>query len=498
MDPARAARLNKLLDQVMQGKQPVNSQNKSLFIEAICAQADHANWLGKIITSKSGIDAIQASMRFELTPAFFNGGATALLTYFQAPVLKDIGGGELLNQVIRKIVEPPIFWASFSQSFRTHQLQKDGELCFAWVLHRLVSLPSSAAAQYREQASADLEIVLASADINVRTLGQKIKLVLDAFRTGSVAAGEQGPGGRHDNDFPDFRDIAILPTADEITSSEPPFLRDSATLEDLYTEATSLATHLDNQFRLLREDMLYEMREELQIAFGKKKGYHRGLVINGLELQDVYFGPDDRRCKWGITLKCKQDLPQFKDTKDRRKFLMDNRNFLRHQSITCLVVGGEVVAFPAINRDEALLAQEPPVLALQLEGEASTTKALLKLKMVEGDAVKLIQIDTAIFSYAPVLNALQQTINMPLSPELLLWKENNILSEVASQPTRIVQALWDNPRQDLQPLLQTSAKIILDTSQAASLASGLTQRVSLIQGPPGENIYYIKPCLTSE
>lgn len=177
---------------------------------------------------------------------------------------------------------------------------------------------------------------------------------------------------------------------------------------------------------------------------------------------------------------------------------MDNRNFLRHQSITCLVVGGEVVAFPAINRDEALLAQEPPVLALQLEGEASTTKALLKLKMVEGDAVKLIQIDTAIFSYAPVLNALQQTINMPLSPELLLWKENNILSEVASQPTRIVQALWDNPRQDLQPLLQTSAKIILDTSQAASLASGLTQRVSLIQGPPGENIYYIKPCLTSE
>jgi hypothetical protein len=53
---------------------------------------------------------------------------------------------------------------------------------------------------------------------------------------------------------------------------------------------------------LLREDMIYEMHEELSIALKKKKGYHRGLVMEGFTLRDVHCGKEGRRCKWGITL----------------------------------------------------------------------------------------------------------------------------------------------------------------------------------------------------
>ena len=36
-----------------------------------------------------------------------------------------------------------------------------------------------------------------------------------------------------------------------------------------------VAVHLDNQFRLLREDMLAELRNDLQISLKKKQGKRR-------------------------------------------------------------------------------------------------------------------------------------------------------------------------------------------------------------------------------
>ncbi|RDB20814.1 NFX1-type zinc finger-containing protein 1 [Hypsizygus marmoreus] len=489
MDSSRTTKLNKHLDAILYGRQQINPQNAALFIEAVCAQQDTPSCVTKIIASKSGLDAIQSAMRFTLTPAFFNGGATQLLSYLQVPTLKDVAGGSLLNEVVVKIVEPSIFWDPFRKSFATGSLEANGQLCFAWLLHYLVSLPSSVSSVYRDQAPLVLDALLASSNNGVRTFGQKIKHILETCSTGALVSGQDGPGGRHDNDFVDFRHISILPTSDEVTSTDPPFLRRSVALEDPSTESTRQATHLDNQFRLLREDMLYEMREELQIAFKKKKGYHRHFVINGLTVMALHCGPDNRRCKWGITLGCWDDFPQLKDVKDRKKALTENRNILRHQSLACLIADDDIVAFPTVNRDEDLLAKKPPVIVLQFEGEATTIKALLKLKTSQN--IRLIQIDTAIFSYMPILKALQQTTTMPLSPELLLWKENSIMSQTEEHPTALVQALRTNPQHDIQGLLKTKKSIRLDRSQAASLISGLMQKVSLIQGPPGTGKSFI-------
>jgi len=152
--------------------------------------------------------------------------------------------------------------------------------------------------------------------------------------------------------------------------------------------------------------------------------------------------------------------------------------------MACLIVDDEIIAFPTINRDEGLLAQKPSHIVLQLEGQKWWTAwALMKLHAAQH--IKLLQINTAVFSYEPILTALKEKQSLLLSPELLLWKEGSVMKTPSSQPTCIVDAIKANPCQNLQYLLKTSKPIVLDKAQAASLLSGLTQRVSLIQGPPG-------------
>jgi hypothetical protein len=149
------------------------------------------------------------------------------------------------------------------------------------------------------------------------------------------------------------------------------------------------------------------------------------------------------------------------------------------------LIDQEIAAFPTINRDEELLAQNPPVVILQFEGEASTVRVLLKLETAKH--IKLVQIDTAIFAFEPVLKALQEIKSFPLSRELLFWKDDSIVEclPLQNRTTNIIEAIRANPYQDLQGLLSTPTPVVLDKSQAASLLSGLTQKVSLIQGPPG-------------
>jgi hypothetical protein len=157
---------------------------------------------------------------------------------------------------------------------------------------------------------------------------------------------------------------------------------------------------------------------------------------------------------------------------------------LRHQSLTCLIIDGEVAAFPTIHRDEDLLALPLPNIILQLNGEASTRRALLRLKKAKH--IKLLQIDTAIFSYEPILKALQDIRDLPLSEELLFWKPGKAVGLLPTIADKVVSALRYDPNQDLQPIVHTVKSIKLDDSQAESLLAGLTQQVSLIQGPPGK------------
>jgi hypothetical protein len=53
------------------------------------------------------------------------------------------------------------------------------------------------------------------------------------------------------------------------------------------------------------------------------------------------------------------------------------------------------------------------------------------------------------------------------------------------QPKAIVEAIKAAPTQNLQRLLGTSKPIYLDPAQVSALTNALSQKVALIQGPPG-------------
>ncbi|KAG1804050.1 P-loop containing nucleoside triphosphate hydrolase protein [Suillus subaureus] len=484
--------LRNVFNDILRGRVPADARSYAHFLEAICAQQDPAACINKIVESSHGSSAVQAAMRHNTNTQFLNGTATTLLLYlFQATDL-----GDVLDHLLIAIVDPPIFWTAFSQAFDQGELSEPAQQAFAVLLHRLLCLTTGNTSSYRDLAkkSSILTRLLDSSQWTVKDIGYRIQHILSTFKSGTPVAAVGGPGGRHDNDFSNFREISILPTADEILCQQPPFIRPGSVLEDPDGEATRTADYLDNTFRLLREDMLYEIREELQTATGKKKGRYRGLTIDGVTLNGVYSGTDDRKTRWGIKLKCQDDFKSMKNVPDKqRKTYLEKDpagvRILKNQSLICILLGNQIISLASVHRVEALLAQKPPVIVLQLEGEASISKTLLQLQ--SSDAIRLIQIDTALFAFEPVLKALQKTQVILLSEELLFWKEGSIIGSVAVTAAQVTRPLAMNPSVDLKQLLGLSSSIVLDKSQAASLLAGLTQKLSLIQGPPGTGKSFI-------
>ncbi|THH17888.1 hypothetical protein EUX98_g9045 [Antrodiella citrinella] len=471
--------------------------NAPLFLEGICSQGEPTICTDQLIAGKDGLASLQKAMFMDVSLSFLNGLGAQTILYFMAPELKDLAGGTYLRQIVAKIVSPPIFWRHLTEAFREHKLSDDAQRGFGWLLLNLVALPVDDAGPYRELAEdpAIVSPLHSSSHPDTRAIGRKITHIIETCGAGTPADIDLHPGGRHDNDHVDFRQINILPTADEITSKDAPFLRTAAEINAVDV-GDRRSAHLDNQFRLYREDMLFELRDELQIVFGLKKGHHRGLVMDGLKFVDIYTvnGPHKFQ-KWGIVLQCRPDNePWFfkkvaRNVLKRRDMLVNDKKLVKHQSMTCLVVNGAVVAFPKVVRDEDYLARMPAQFVLELEGRQPTLDALCKFRGAKN--IKLIQIDTAVFAYEPVLKKLQEINQMPLWRELLAWEPGVALDPPTDSPSRIILELQANPLRNLQQIVKADKPIYLDEPQAAALLSGLTQRVSLIQGPPGTGKSFI-------
>ena len=492
MDSLKAAKLTKLFNFIVTGKQSLNDQNNLLFLEAIWTSPEPVGRFHAIFGNPKGLSILQSALWFDVSPPFLNNAAAKLLQAMKSPSLASASGGTYLRKIIQAIIDPPIFWDAFVDALRSNQLEPDAEASFAWLLLQLLTLSPEMGKQYAPLAhdQAVIGVLHKSSRPDIEDALKKIMRAVASSSPSSVPGAQDAPGGRHSNDQSDFRDILIFPTADELAfTSERTFLRPSNCLDDAGTEPNRVSIHLDNQFRLLREDMLYEMREELQIALGKKQGKHRGFVIDGLTPLDVYCKGSEEKgkeCNWSLTFQCKSDLWQFKkckDAKERMTYVKDNPRFLKHQSLACLIIEGQVVAFPNVIRDETLLIKKPPVLVLRFHGK-QCINALLQL--LQAKNLKLIQIDTAVFAYEPVLTALQEKTALPLDREILFYKEGMLLAPPSHYPFAVVGSIRASPKQDLQPLLQTSKSIILDPAQTQALLGALSQRLALIQGPPGK------------
>ncbi|KAJ7857548.1 P-loop containing nucleoside triphosphate hydrolase protein [Mycena leptocephala] len=494
-DP-RSARLKKVFDNVRDGKTSVDKPPMAkLFLEAIPTLPDAAFTVEVLVASPDGVKALQMAMRSDLTLEGISNISVPIITYIQHPSVKTVSRGAYLTRIIQAIAGGPAFWDAFTTFFKEGRLDERGQCAFAWILLELISIPDDSVSPFLSLATEAQPHLKRSIYLPVRQYGTQIAQAIAISSTPAVDHSTIAPGGRHDNDHADFRHIAILPTADEISCTEPPFLRFAAALDEDETITNRGGLYLDHLYRLLREDMLYELREEMQLITGKQKGRkHRGFVIDGLSLIACELGDEKRREKWAVILKCSSDIPGLaahETETERLWFLKDSPKFLKHQSLTCVFADGKIIAFPSLRRDEKRLAKPLPELVLELTGESAMQNLLLHMKSAQ--TVKLVQIDVALFAYEPILDGLKRIRMLPLSEELLFWHQNQSvgLTDLSSKLQPLVDGLRESPDRDISEDLGLNKKVVLDPAQARALLSGLTQKVSIIQGPPGTGKSFI-------
>lgn len=320
----------------------------------------------------------------------------------------------------------------------------------------------------------------------IRGLCYKIQHFLNAKASSANANSDSaGPGGRHDNDFVGYRETAIYPTSDEFMSVIQPFYRPAREVVEAEPD-TWVGIHLDNQFRLLREDMLAELREDIEVVLGKKKGRRPNVIFKGLTLAGIECGDSQKWKPCALEFHCGVGMEKFErlSTPERKAFLKNNPRDLKHQSFGCLFQGGNFVVFAVLERDEAGLLADPPAITLQICGNEAIKYLLLALK--EQEAVDYIQGETPFFAYEPVLQCLQEMKDLPLSRFLLGTQPDGATQNSVAIDTSFIEKLVAQGASFIQQNLKMDKPINLDQSQTNALVSGLKQPVSLIQGPPGE------------
>ena len=482
----RAAGLAKLFGSVIHGHRQLNSASDgNRFLEALYTQENVSNCVECLVASSMGLAAVAKSFRFSGERAFLNGPATSFIQYLSEPSLRQLYGGQFLHRVVEQIVQPPTFWNTFVEAHGAHTLTPEGALAFAWLLLETLHIRSGNIPDVRDVAEriTKNEQFINSDSPEVRRIGHKIKNILET--TGNQAEG--GPGGRHDNDFADYRKIKLLPTPDEFASTEIPFYQRADSIPLVEPENRALA-HLDNQFRLVREDLLGELRSDFQVATSQRKG-RRKLVLGGLQLEGIDCGPLKRRKPCLLKLRCKDDLPQLRGVKDvvvRKKILLETKNVMKHMSFGCLVSGANIVAFTTVDRDENLLAQRPPVVLFRVNDAESFGKVLMVCKTASD--LRYFQVDTSFFAYEPILKCLQSMTELPLEEQLLRFTPSSAGEESGIQPHAVLNAIRKGWQDNIQHIVGASQPIQLDLAQVESLLAGLSKKVSLVQGPPGASV----------
>ena len=486
----------------MAGKRSVRSpQDAQLFLEAVRSQPSPSQCVEILVSSASGLDAVRDAVRVDLSAPFVASHTLLFLRYLADPGVKALVDGQFLRQVLLVVTNPPTFLNALIDLFSSRQIPENVIYPFAWLALELLSLPPDMPVDVANLVAcvADSEQVLKCQDHTTRELGYKIQKIVQLRRSPSQGAQPGGPGGRHDNDKADFRLIRTYPTTDEFLSTQTPYYLTSADV--LATDMEERPrVHLDNQFRLLREDMLAELREDIQVAMGKKKGNRRATPLGNLVPVgiDVGDGTTGRYKRSTLLLACHAGLQwlQGQHAQARKKMLKDHPSLLKHQAFGVLCRGHEILGFASVHRDIDNLAKDTPIISLQFIDHSSLRQALLSLALPTRSSVQFFVVDTPVFAYEPVLLGLQRATDIPILDLLVDPSSISDSSFEIPEQLRPLVAKLETSLSDGDGTVRLDAALTgqtqVDESQLAALLLALRSPVSLIQGPPGTIHTFVK------
>jgi hypothetical protein len=482
----RAARLAKVFKETLSGKRKITDTSAAkLFLESATNHESPSTCVEAILASSDGLAAVRSSVRADLSLPFIQTYTLGFIHLLSDPSVKALADGQFLWQILLVIIDPPTLWNALC---KVHgKLEEQWLFPFAWLSYELLANTSDEA----PDVLSDVQSILSSGQLlqakshETRELAYKIQKVVDS-KTGLALTDEMSsPGGRHDNDFADFRKIAVYPTADELLATQKPFyLRMS---DVFHAEASDIASvHLDNQYRLMREDMLAEIRNDLQIATNKQRGRRYAQNLSDLVLIGIEAGDEKRGKKCSLKMHCKKGLEELAklNPNHRRQFLTDNKNYLKHQSFGALLSGDDICGFAFVERDLDLLCENPPTVCLRFTDSRCLGRALHALRSQM--TIQFAVVNTPVFAHEPVLEGLKAITELPLGDALV-----HPPSSQESQMIHVahgLQQVVDNYKSSGASgcCIQLEAKTVqVDQSQISSFVSAVTQKVSLIQGPPG-------------
>jgi hypothetical protein len=489
------ARRKKLFGAIISGKRPVrNAKDAELFVTSVKDNPDRLLCLTKLCETADTMLTVRQVLMVDFSSENLNGYISQFILYFAVEKLRQIAAGSLLLDLFVGILKPDLLWQSYRQAARANELNQDGVYAFGTLIWNLLVLSSPSmelVAHLDIKATAQellqLQLLQRAESPIVQSVAHRIEdAVENSTLTGRTPReGDFRPGGRHDNDFENFRKIAIFPTKAELRSHEPPFI---LTMENIKTVSPGVRVeaHLDNQFRLLREDMLAEVRDDIEARLSDKQRRRGGFHLRGLQLSGIHFGVGNRIKPATMILRCFD--PFFKrlppDETERRKYFVENKSILKHQSVGCIVAAGQVVGFGTIDRDESFLAKDPPKLLLRFASTSAPQSILASFKLKRPDEMEFVAVETPFFAYEPVLKRLQQMPSLPLA-EFILDLERNSHEKSPFGLSDLAENIRVLKGHDICHIINAKGPITLDHAQTESLVAGLTKPVCQIQGPPG-------------
>ncbi|KAL7920998.1 P-loop containing nucleoside triphosphate hydrolase protein [Trichoderma austrokoningii] len=499
----RAAKLEDIFYSFIKGDRAIQtSRDAKLFFEAVdvlCKHKSAAFCVECILARKDGLKTMRDAVTSNLSAEFITSSTATFIAHVCQPQVEVLDDGNFLDRLLKEILYPPTFWTAFFNLYTSNRLNGGSLVAFASLCLQIVSSSSPKIVVLShdvESLTETLSLAKSPSDA-VRSLGCRIEKVI-RVRKGSATASirmDYSPGGRHDNDLADFRQISIFPTADEVSSKEDPFLQ---RLDDVFEIPRNARTlnHLDWLFRLLREDMIADLKEDLQIAWGQKKARRKPLAFGMLSLAGYDIGAERLSKPFTLLLYCLEGInfPQNMRTKDaKKKYLEDPRHIVKHNSVGALCLDKSIIAFGSVVRNEDLLVENPPQIGIQFTNNAGLKGAVQALMGPNCHELKFYVVDTATFAYEPILQRLKEITEIPI--------ENDILDPSGPPSQYDPPPKLYNFIQKLQSALEHKTafnlesdlgiKVQIRDAQLESLINGLKSSVGQIQGPPGTGKSFI-------